>query len=398
MKNELSPTAISGKAARARRPTLPGNVKAIVWARAAGRCQYCNKLLIGDLMSGNSKLNTAYIAHIVSDSPTGPRGNDIDSPRLTTDPDNLMLMCDPHHREIDGVTTWREYPVERLLAMKQHHEQRIAIVTAIDSDRACHVVRFAAGIGKNESPVAANHIKTALLPERYPAEGGWIDLDVPDLGIPDHDPAYWELHQKLLRQKFSEKVRGRLERGEIGRLAVFGLAPIPLLVELGRLISDISDAEVRQLLREPKGWSWAAGPGHLAFNDHVPQGSGKAVALKLEVSGLIEDSRIVSVLGNDIPIWALTAVDAHNDIMRSPDDLRLWRQRLRWILEAIKDRHGGAEVVHVFPAVPVSAAVEFGRVWMPKAHLPMRIYDQNRVKGGFLAALDINHEIGESCG
>jgi hypothetical protein len=352
-------------------------------------------LLIGDLVSGNAKLNTAYIAHIVSDSPTGPRGHDIDSPRLTTDPENLMLMCDPHHREIDGVTTWRNYSIERLQAMKVAHEQRVAVVTAIDPDRACHVVRFAAGIGRNESPVAVDHIKTALLPERYPADGGWIDLDVPDLGVPDHDPTYWELHRKLLRQKFAEKVRGRLERGDIGRLAVFGLAPIPLLVELGRLISDISDAEVRQLLREPKGWSWDASPGRLVLNDRIPQGSGNAVALKLEVSGLIADSRVVSILGDDVSVWALTAADAHNDIIRSPDDLRLWRQRLRRILEEIKDRHGEAEVVHVFPAIPVSAAVELGRVWMPKAHLPMRIYDQNLAKGGFLAAFDVKHELGE---
>jgi hypothetical protein len=106
------------------------------------------------------------------------------------------------------------------------------------------------------------------------------------------------------------------------------------------------------------------------------------VALKLELSGLIDDSRVVSVLGDDVSIWSLTAAGAHNDIMRSPDDLRLWRQHLRGALEAIKDHHGHAEMVHVFPAIPVSAAVEVGRVWMPK--------------GGFLAALDINHEIGES--
>ena len=280
--------------------------------------------------------------------------------------------------------------------MKQDHEQRIATVTAIDADRACHVIRFAAGIGKNKSPVATDHIKTALLPERYPAEGGWIDLNVPDLGVPDHERNYWQLHKMLLRQKFAEKVRGRLERGEIGRLAVFALAPIPLLVELGQLISDISDAEVRQLLREPKGWSWDGSPAELALKLRVPERSAQSVALKLEISGLIDDSRVTSVLGDDISIWSLSAKGAHNDIMRSPDDLRLWRQQLRGIFEAIKDRHGNVEPVHVFPVNPGSRAVEIGRVWMPKAHLPMRVYDQNRAKGGFLAALDIIHETEKS--
>jgi hypothetical protein len=32
--------------------------------------------------------------------------------------------------------------------------------------------------------------------------------------------------------------------------------------------------------------------------------------------------------------------------------------------------------IKVFPAPPVSAAVEVGRVWMPKADLPMTVFDQ----------------------
>lgn len=395
LRTVASERAIELQGRRERRPAIPSNVKAIVWARAAGRCHFCNRLLIGDLVSGNAKLNTAYIAHIVSDSPKGPRGNPVDSPRLSKDPDNLMLMCDPHHREIDGEATWRNYSVEFLQTMKRAHESRIGTVTAIDADRACHVIRFAAGIGSNESPIAAHHIKTALLPERYPAEGGWIDLDVPDLGIPDHDPEYWQIHRRLLRQKFLEKVRGRIERGEINRLSVFGLAPIPLLVELGRLISDISDAEIRQLLREPKGWAWDGSPGRLVLNEQRSDKKAASVALKLEISGRIEDDRVSRALGGNVAIWSLAAEGAHNDILRSPDDLRLWRQRLRAMFEDIKDAHGNSQL-HVFPAVPVSAALEMGRVWMPKAHLSMRIYDQNRALGGFVPALDVTHETADS--
>jgi allophanate hydrolase subunit 2 len=39
--------------------------------------------------------------------------------------------------------------------------------------------------------------------------------------------------------------------------------------------------------------------------------------------------------------------------------------------------------------MPVSAAVELGRVWMPKADLPLVIYDQNTSLGGFVKALEI---------
>ncbi len=381
-------------ASNVRRPSLPSNVKAIVWARAAGRCQFrgCNKPLIGDLVSGKSNLNTAYIAHIVSDAVKGPRGDEVLSPTLTKDPTNLMLLCDPHHRLVDGKSTWQEFPVPLLQEMKAEHEDRIEAVTSIARDRGCHVIRFAAGIGKNESPVNADAVKEALLPEFYPARHGMIDLDVPDLGIADGDPTYWPLHQRLLREKYQERVKGRLERNEISRLAIFGLAPMPLLIELGRLISDISEAHVRQLLREPKGWSWMPDPGQMELKRTDPEKDGHSIALKLGVSGPIDDDRIKAVLGEDVSIWSLSAKNAHNDILRTPGDLALWRKELRAVFEAIKDHHGSAEIIHIFPAIPVSAAVELGRVWMPKAHMPMRIYDHNRALGGFRQTLDIVHQ------
>ncbi|MGO7374918.1 SAVED domain-containing protein [Rhizobium ruizarguesonis] len=377
-----------------RRPSLPQNVKAIVWARAAGRCEFrgCNKAVVGDLLTGRDDLNTAYIAHIVSDAPGGPRGDDVLSPKLSTDPSNLMLLCDPHHRLIDGKATWRDYPDQLLLEMKAEHEDRIEAVTSIVRDRGCHVIRFAAGIGKNESPVNVDAVKEALLPEFYPVRNGMIDLDVPDLGIPDSDPGYWPLHQRLLREKYQERVKGRLERNEINRLAVFALAPMPLLIELGRLLSDISEAHVRQRVREPTTWEWQSEPGEMELVREEPASTGPVVALKLGVSGPIDDDRITSVLGDDVSIWSLSANGAHNDILRTPSDLTLWRKELRAIFEAIKDNHGRTDIVHVFPAVPVSAAVELGRVWMPKAHLPMRIYDHNWALGGFRQTLDIVHQ------
>ncbi|CDZ72007.1 Hypothetical protein NGAL_HAMBI2610_36230 [Neorhizobium galegae bv. orientalis] len=382
------------KVDRPRRPPTPPNIRAIVWARAAGRCQFrgCNKLLIGDLISGKSNLNASYIAHIVADSVDGPRGHKSLSSKLSTHPGNLMLMCDPHHRLIDGPATRHEYPADLLRDMKAEHEDRIESLTSIQRDRACHVIRFGAGIGRNESPINVDAVKSALLPEFYPVRNGLIDFEVPDLGIPDHDSTYWTLHQRLLREKYQERVRGRLERGEVNRLAVFGLAPIPLLIELGRLISDISEAHVRQLLREPKGWEWDRAEPQLALTSERPVAEGCTVALKLGISARIEDARITSVLGDEVAIWSLSAEEAHNDILRTPGDLSLWRTRLRKMLEEIKDRHGDGAVVHVFPAIPVSAAIELGRVWMPKAHLPMRIYDQNRALGGFRPALDIIHQ------
>lgn len=56
-------------------------------------------------------------------------------------------------------------------------------------------------------------------------------------------------------------------------------------------------------------------------------------------------------------------------------------------MDKIKMAHGHDNVLHVFPSVPVAIAVEIGRVWMPKADLPLYVYDENRVNQGFKKSL-----------
>jgi hypothetical protein len=94
------------------------------------------------------------------------------------------------------------------------------------------------------------------------------------------------------------------------------------------------------------------------------------------------------VLGADTPIWELTAPAPHNDIMYRAEDLAGFRQNLRRVFDAVKAAHGEDATVHVFPALPVSAAIEVGRVWMPKADLPLLIYDQRR-GAGFVPTITI---------
>ncbi|MFI7131338.1 tetratricopeptide repeat protein [Nonomuraea sp. NPDC050153] len=63
------------------------------------------------------------IAHIVGDSPNGPRGVSPLTPEERNRCDNLILLCSHHHQLIDSQPkTWT---VDRLLAMKQAHEQRV---------------------------------------------------------------------------------------------------------------------------------------------------------------------------------------------------------------------------------------------------------------------------------
>lgn len=370
--------------------SIPQKVQSALWARAGGRCQYrgCNADLIGDLIAGRQDGIFGFIAHIVADIEGGPRGDPIRSPQLARSLENLMLMCASHHKLID-VEAVAEHPEPVLLSMKAEHEARIATVTAIDEDRASHVVRFAASIGDNEALVSTRAIFAAMPPDHHPASGQTLDLEMVGCAFRDDEPAYWQFQRENLRRQFEAKVRGRIERQEIRHLSVFALAPQPLLIELGRLLCDIVPTTIHQRHREPATWRWQEAQPAITFHVSEPDRPVPGpVALKLGVSATVVDDRIRAVLGPDAAIWSLCADIPHNDVLRRPEDQMHFRNALRRLYDCIKARHGEGAPLHVFPALPASLAVEVGRVWMPKSDLPLRLYDNHR-SHGFIPTFEI---------
>jgi hypothetical protein len=229
-----------------------------------------------------------------------------------------------------------------------------------------------------------------MLPERYPAEGRQtIDIELRGTAFHDGEERYWKIEQENLRRQLQAKLAPRLERAEVRHLSVFALAPQPLLIELGRLLGDITPASIHQKHREPTGWRWAEDRDAIEFEIEEPVKRGGPIALILGVSATIDPDRVTRVLGSGACIWSIKAQQPHNDIMRRVNDLVEFRKVMRVTYDRIKARHGGQGEIHMFPAVPVSVAVEIGRTWMPKADLPLELYDENRAKGGFQKAFRI---------
>ncbi|RZT46454.1 hypothetical protein EV283_3403 [Sphingomonas sp. BK036] len=369
----------------------PQKIAAALWALAGGRCEYrgCNENLVGDLISGKRDALFGYIAHIVGDSEDGPRGDKVLSPKLAKELSNLMLLCGRHHKLID-VEDEEGHPVELLHTMKDAHETRIATNTGISEEYASHVLRFGASIGNHEALVSTQAIFAAMPPDRHPATSQTIDLEMLNQAIKDDEPEFWELQRKNLDRLFADRIGGRIERQEIRHLSVFALAPQPLLIELGRLLNEIVPITVHNRHREPTAtWNWQRDRPVLDFLVSRPEADASGrIALKIAVSATVNDDRITRVLGDDAAIWTITIAKPGNDVVRQPEDLSVFRTTLREVYNEIKAQHGEGQVIHLFPVMPASLAVETGRIWMPKADLEMLIYDQNREKG-FVPTLSI---------
>lgn len=228
-----------------------------------------------------------------------------------------------------------------------------------------------------------------MLPERSPASFETIDLEMLGLSLDDADEQYWQVQQTNLQRLFADKIRGRIERQQITHASIFALAPQPLLIELGRQLCDILPAEVHQRHREPATWKWQNDSAPIQFQVEAPTEVYSKVALILGLSATISKGRIETVLGHDVSVWSIRAISPHNDVMRNAGDLSRFRQELRRLFDQIKAVHGEGATINVFPALPVAAAVEVGRIWMPKADLPLNVFDQNRKVGGFFYALRI---------
>lgn len=365
-------------------------IQRMLWGKAAGRCEFagCNKSLWKSSVT-QEQVNIAQKAHIYAFSSDGPRGNRGVPRAKLNDLQNLMLVCHMCHEKIDKDKDGGRYSVAILQAMKARHERRIELVTGIAEDKASHVMLYGANIGNHSSPLHFQDAARSLFPERYPADDRAIELGLVNSAAQDRDAAFWSVESHNLITLFDKRVRERLVTGEVTHLSIFALAPQPLLILLGTLLTDIPRAEVFQLHREPAGWGWPSSASPSPFTVQEPALGDGPPALALSLSATITDDRIVSVLGQDARIWNVTIANPNNDFLKSRDQLAAFRALMRPLLDRIKARHGQNTPLHVFPTVSVSVAVELGRVRMPKADMPWRIYDQVNSRGGFVPALSI---------
>lgn len=367
--------------------------KHVLFAISAGYCQYrgCPKRLTGDDLTGEV-FNTGWAAHVIASKPGGPRGDAVRSKALRDDIGNLMLLCDEHHRLIDKHDP-DGHPPELLLEMKQEHESRIELACGIPPDNKSHVLVYGANIGDHKTVLDYATTAPALLPRRrYPARERFT-IQAKDTHRRDSDPQYWSEEHDHLIEKYRSRVEPVLADGSDPHVSVFALAPQPLLVLLGTLLSDKKNVHVYQRHREPEpSWLWPDPtdedePLDLRVTSR-PTSHDSPPALVLSLSATVTEERIAAAMPEGYALWHVTIPSPNTHCIRTSHDLVVWRKFIAGVLDEIKVKHGQGTPLHVFPVMPNSAAVCLGLVRQQKADLPLQLYDQ--VQGrGFVPAFTI---------
>jgi len=214
-------------------------VQMMLWGKSAGRCEFngCNQQLWKSPVTQEA-VNIGQKAHIYAFSDHGPRGKRGFSRKRINDNENLIFVCHACHKTIDQDENGVRYTAELLRGWKREHERRIEITTGVNPEKKSHVLFYGAKIGAVDSPLFFNSAATAMFPEWYPADDKPILLPPMKSWPCDHDKTFWKIEDKHLVRMFEQRVRQRLQDGEIRHLSVFALAPQPLLVRLGSFKKD----------------------------------------------------------------------------------------------------------------------------------------------------------------
>jgi len=347
-----------------------------------GRCSRCCNALDYDVFSRKTIESQEY-AHIIGEKKDGPRGNN-QSKIYAGDINNIIVLCPTCHTIIDKNLAY--YTIDRLTIMKKKHEEKvIRFLDALKNTEAL-AVKYTSPIGDVIPVVDENKMDDAIRESGYYSSRVPVDLNPNNTVLSDGTQEFWDAEWTQLSANFNSKIVVLQERGSLAPILLFALAPQPLLIRLGTLLRDIADVRVFQKRREPDTWTWDKSEKDQIFNVLPPTEKHETVAVKLSLSDVVNDDRVHAVLGRRVSIWTITQSTPRMDFLCHPNQLEQLRKAYRDFFQQVRAFHGQNVVLHVFPVAPNSAAVEFGRTWMPKVDARLILYDHIRPQDRFTFA------------
>jgi hypothetical protein len=398
------------KLARARKvsnrksPTAAGALSdrdaCLLWGSAGGHCSNpgCRQP-ISKFQRSTIIGNAGQRAHIVGRKTRGPRGDIDRSTRLAAALSNHILLCGPCHTMVDGNPA--QFSESLLQGWKRAHETAVASLLGLGLNAAktfaIHIrARFGTGEGRVLIAEPHDMLRATLQMGRsFDDPLGHITINA-DTFRRDSDPNYWQTAPAEMQGRFEAWTQRLGGLANISHLSVFPSGPIPLLIALGRLIGDTRTVDIRDFDRDASSWLWpepTAAPMEPKIVSTVPPGSRLTdVRLVVDLSGRTDQSAQERALsGAQLHEVLVDVRDPRPGLIRGPAILPPLRRAFQQAFELVKAAVSDTGMVHVFAAMPASAAVAFGQAQLPKAMPIMRIYDNNVAVGGWRPAIDFRH-------
>ncbi|MDP3510203.1 MAG: SAVED domain-containing protein [Candidatus Melainabacteria bacterium] len=371
---------------------IPEHVQLRLWVKSGGLCQFrgCNDDLYTEKLTLKPD-KLANIAHIVAASPDGPRGDDPMPVNQRNDFDNLMLVCLDHHSHMDKKFQ-TDYSTEDLRQWKKEHEDRVRWLLTTTPNPKTKVVRLRAKIGNETGQISEPEFRQAILP-RYPLDSHGIEIDL--TAFADGGSAYWEACQAAISEKLAPIHASSIHGPKAEHLSVFAIAPIPLLIHLGRCIGNKIPSTFYQRHRDTQDWLWKSPNGKEASYSYKLTQDGKskdAVLLILSLSGTIDIEQIPEDVRANRAVYTMTldGQQPNTEFLKTEADLENFRVAYQKLLGQIRAHKPETATIHLFPAIPAPIALTCGRELLEKAHPSLLIHDYNKINKKFTQTLRVN--------
>lgn len=367
---------------------MPEYVKFLVWIRAAGHCEQCGYDLTVDLRSGRA-VKLGDVAHIAPASPDGPRAFEDytleEAERLSSDPDNLLLLCPGDHRRTDRSPD--AYPIQDL---QQHHLSHIAQIRHAAQRGETQRAQGLIILGRHWA--TENVIRPRDLQEAMLSEGLWAEADpvvhvLPEPGRGGRDDLYWQTVERSVDEKLVDRLaKGTSRHGDPLNLCVAGVADIPSLIRVGRQLGDRSNRflysrDRQHVLQWPN--PLAPAPEFL----YTPPGDGEGpIALVLSLSAEVPPRDVLAALPTQ-RIATFTTPQPRYDLLQSRAAIHAFRRELQVRLSPLEAESD--QPIHIFAAIPAALAIEFGALLSTQHAHRYVIYDREGELNAFVPVMEL---------
>ncbi len=304
------------------------------------------------------------------------------------DPDNVMLLCRPHHTQTDAEVNAGTIDVETLRGIKRLHERRTFRATAMAVADRTVVIRVIGDLygdtiqcSRLEATGACMRAGQRIPDFALALDHATIECDLRGLaGEEAGAPDYFAAACRAIDELVDGKLRDGLVNDHIGHLSIFAFARLPLLVYLGSRLGDAVSTDVYQRSRVTESWDWLESDHEAGFTVSAPEPSEEAEAVVLlNVSGTIQRDELPRSL-QAMPAYEIRADDntvADANVIRSQADLKRFELAFYELLGHIEERHKTVQTLHLVAAAPLTAAISVGRTINPQVFDSIAVYHRN---------------------
>jgi hypothetical protein len=368
---------------------------------AGGRCTLCNLYLLeGKLTYTEVPLGEG--AHIVGqkDTQKSPRGLD-PLPKDQRDlASNLMLACSGCHNEIDQLLVAGLLDADFLRSRKTEHENTIRHQTGLVRSARTVILRVSGYIRGGAMELARDNAVEAVIKSagRWPLlldsfDQQAVEIDLRDIdGETDATQTYYAAATAKVDSALANRVHPGMRANDISHLSVFAIARIPLLVHLGAKLDDGIPTDIYQRHRHTDSWIWQTEDAGTTFrNTEVRAGAADLTnaALITNLSGTTPLSDLPRDLDNAAVFVINPDRPAAEDLFASREVLARFDAVVRDFFTRLESTHKQVARIHLFGALPLSAAVTFGRV-LKSTGLRPTVVTYDYTKGaGYTRALEV---------